>query len=85
MTIESNYAIAIAIATLSDWLKNLAPIFQPMRTSKTKTNHTLCARFFPRFEQVTGNSRHFDWFIAPFAPIVIGRSNYSANGFSTVT
>ena len=39
MTVESNYAIAIAIATLSDWLKILAPVFQSMR-SKTKINRT---------------------------------------------
>ena len=35
MTVESNFVIAIA--TLSDWLKRLAPVFQPMR-SKTKTS-----------------------------------------------
>ena len=35
MTVESNYVIAIA--TLSDWLKRLALVFQPMRI-KTKTN-----------------------------------------------
>ena len=40
MTVESNYVIAIA--KLSDWLKNLAPVFQPMR-SKTKTNRTMYA------------------------------------------
>ena len=34
MTVESNYVIAIA--TLRDWLKRLAPVFQPMRI-KTKT------------------------------------------------
>ena len=33
---------AIAIATLSDWLKNSAPVFQPMR-NKTKTNRTFYA------------------------------------------
>ena len=32
MTVESNYVIAIA--TRSDWLKRLAPIFQPMRSKK---------------------------------------------------
>ena len=36
MPVESYYAIAIA--TLSDFLKNPAPVFQPMRT---KTNHFL--------------------------------------------
>ena len=52
MTIESNYVIAIA--TLSDWLKRLAPVLQPMR-GKTKTNRTMYVSFFPRFERVTGN------------------------------
>ena len=40
LTVESNYVIAIA--TLSDWLKRLAPAFQPMR-SKTKTNRAMYA------------------------------------------
>ena len=52
MTVESNYVIAIA--TLSDWLKRLTPVFQPMR-SKTKTNRTMYTSFFPSFERVTGN------------------------------
>ena len=38
MTAVSKYVIAIA--TLNDWLKRLAPVFQPMRIkTKTKTNH----------------------------------------------
>ena len=49
MTVESNYVIAIA--TLSDWLKRLAPAFQPMRR-KTKPNRTMYA-IFPRFKRVT--------------------------------
>ena len=40
MTVESNYVIAIA--ALSDWLKRVAPVFQPMR-SQTKTNHAMHA------------------------------------------
>ena len=40
MTVESNYVILIA--TLNDWLKRLAPVFQPMR-SKTKTNSAMYA------------------------------------------
>ena len=40
MTVGSNYVIAIA--TLSDCLKRLAPVFQAMR-SKTKTNRTTYA------------------------------------------
>ena len=44
MTVASNYAIAIATATLSDWLKSLTPVFQPMTKPKLIT---LYARFFP--------------------------------------
>ena len=40
MTVESNYVIAIA--TLTDWLKRLAPVFQPMRR-KTETKRTMYA------------------------------------------
>lgn len=40
INIESIYATAND--TLGDWLKNLVPDFQPMR-SKTKTNRALCA------------------------------------------
>ena len=32
--------------------KKLAPLSQPIRT-KTKTNHSLLSRVFPRFEPVT--------------------------------
>ena len=42
---------AITMDTLRDWF---APIFQPL-WSKTKTNRTLNAQFFPRFGQVTSN------------------------------
>ena len=71
MTVESNYVIAIA--TLSDWLKRLAPVFQPMR-SKTKTNRKTYAWLFPRFENC-------DWFTALFVRVVIGRSNCFGFGF----
>ena len=85
MTVERNYAIvnAIAHAMLSDWLKNIASVFQPMR-SKTKINRPLYARFFPLFEQATGKSSNVDWFIALFTAVVIGRANYSGISFSTV-
>jgi len=52
MTVESNYMIAIV--TLRDWLKRVVPVFQPMR-SRSKTNRTMYASFFPRFERVIGN------------------------------
>ena len=52
MTVESNYVIAIAM--LSDWLKRVAPVFQPMRS---KTNRTMYAGFFPPFARVTDDCK----------------------------
>ena len=45
MTVESNYAIKIA--TLSDWFKNLAPVYQPMRKKIQNQSRlaTVCAIF----------------------------------------
>ena len=57
-----------------------------------KGNCTLCAQYFPHFEQVTCNYKEF-WlffvcfvffFLRCFAPVVINRSNYFDNGFLTV-
>ena len=82
MTVESNYVTAIA--TLSDWLKRLAPVFQPMR-SKTKTNRTMYATFFSRASsELQVIARNCDWFIALPASVVIGQSNCFGFGFSTV-
>ena len=53
MTVESNYVIAIA--TLSDWLKRLAPLSFSTNEKENPKHPTLYARFFPRFERVTGN------------------------------
>ena len=64
----------LAIATLSDWLKSLAPVFQPMRIKTT-----MYAWFFPRFERVRGNCYEL-----LSAPVVIGRSNCFGFVFSTV-
>ena len=81
MTVESNYVIANA--TLSDWLKRLAPVFQPMR-SKTKSIAP-CTRHFSRaLTELKAIARNCDWFIALFAPVMIGRSNCVGFGFSTV-
>ena len=41
--------VNLPIATLSDWLKDVAPVYQPMRR---KTNGDSQARFFPRFKKV---------------------------------
>ena len=67
MSIESNYVIVIA--TLSDWLKNLAPVCQPMER-KTTTNCGLHARFSRALSKLHGIATNLDWFIALFAPPV---------------
>ena len=78
MTVQSEYAIAIA--TLSDWLKNVVPFLQLMRS-----NRTLYARLFPRFEQVTGNSLEFCLMHRPvITSIVIGRKKMSFENRSYV-
>ena len=72
----------IAIATGSGYLQRLAPVFQPMRS---KTKATTCTRDFSR--ALTGLqviARNCDWFIAMFAPVVIGWSDRFCFGFSTV-
>ena len=81
MTVESNYVIGIA--TLSDWLKRLAPVFQPMRI-KTKTNRTIYASFSRASSELQVIAKNGDWFIALPAPVVIDRSNCFVFGFSTV-
>ena len=81
MTVESN--CVIAIATLSDWLKRLAPVFQPMR-GKPKSIAP-CTRDLSRASsELHVIARNCDWFIALPAPLVIGRSNCFGFGFSTV-
>ena len=84
MTVESNYVIAIG--TLNDWLKRLAPVFQPIEEANPKLIAP-CKRDFSRalsdlkFQII---ARNCDWFMALFAPVVIGRSNCFGFGFSTV-
>ena len=73
----------IAIATLGDWLLNLAPVFSPMR-SKAKTIAP-CKRDFPgALSKLKIVARNSDWYIALFAPVVICRSNYFGIAFSAV-
>ena len=79
MTVKSNDAIAIAM--LTDWPKNLTPVFQLMKC-KTKSNCTLNMWFY---EQVTGILlEFFFWFTVLFAPVVIGQSNFLGMSFWTV-
>ena len=68
MPVERNYAIAIA--TLCDWLKNLAPVFQAIR-SEAKNNCDF-SRALSKIQLIDRNS---DWFIALFVTVVISRSN----------
>ena len=82
MTVESNYVIAIT--TLSDWLIRLAPQFFNQRESKPKPIAP-CTRDFSRaLSELHVIARNYDWFMALLVPVVIGRSNCSGFGFSTV-
>ena len=65
---------------LSDWLKNLPPVSQSMR-SKSNTNHTVFFRALNKLQVIARNS---DWFIATFVPVVIGRNNNFGIVFWTV-
>lgn len=82
MTVESNYAKTIA--TLSDWLRNLVSVFQPIiRELKPITpctrdfSHALC-----KLQVISRNS---EWVIALFSSVVIARRNeYFGTGFAIV-
>ncbi len=53
LSVESKLRLlCFCITTLSDWLKNLAPLSQPIRI-KTKTNRDSLAHVFPRFVPAT--------------------------------
>ena len=83
MTVEGNYVIGIA--TLSDWLKRLVPVFRPMRSKiKTKTNRTRTRDFSRALSQLQVIAGNCDWFIALSTPVVIGRNNFFGFRFSTV-
>ena len=77
MTAESNYVIAIA--TLSDWLKRLAPVFSTNENQNQNQSHHV--RASSELQVIT---RNCDCFIAMPALIVIGRSNCFGFGFLTV-
>ena len=83
MTVESNYVIAIA--TLSDWLKRNAPVFQPTNEGAKPKPIAPCTRDFSRaLSELQVIARNCDWFVVLFAPVMIGRSNCFGFGFSTV-
>jgi len=76
--VESHYEIAIA--RLSDWLKRLAPVFQPMK-SKPKPIAPCTRDVSLASSELEVIARNCDWFIALPTPVVIGRSNYFGFGF----
>ena len=87
MTAESNNAITIV--TSCDWLKSLAPVFHwKTGWSNEKQNqnqsHHVLPIFLVALSKLKVNVRNSDWFIALFAPVVIGLSNNFGFGFSTV-
>ena len=57
MTVESNYVIAIA--TLIDRLKRLAPVFQPLRSkTKTKTNRTMYLFYLVIYFNISNSEKY---------------------------
>ena len=59
------------ITMLHDWLKELGPIFCPIR-SKTRTNRDFPAQVFPRFAPETCKYFSFDWVTGWPVSFVIG-------------
>ena len=71
------------IATVCDWLKNLAPFSQPIR-SKTKTNRDFLHDFSRAWCQLLVFASSSDWLIGLFTIAVIGQSDYFGFGFTTL-
>ena len=92
MTVESNYAIAIA--TFSDWLKTrqlvkkLASIYSRQffnqREVKPKPIAPCTGDFSCALSELQIIAKNCDWFIVLFVPVVIVRKNCFGFGFSTV-
>ena len=79
MTVESNYVIAIA--TLSDWLKDSRQFFN-QQDAKPKPI-VPCPRAFSRASgELHVIARNCGWFKEVFVPVVTGRSNCFGFGFS---
>ena len=76
MIVESNYAIAIA--TLCDWLNNIAPVFLTNEKAKPIAS---CTRDFSR---ALSKLQVIAWSSDLFAHVLIGRRNYFGIGCSTV-
>ena len=81
MTVESNYVIAIA--TLSDWLKRRAS-FSTNEKQNQNQSHLVRVNFSRALGELQVIARNSDWFIALFAPVVIGWRNCFGFEFCTV-
>ena len=82
MTVESNYVIAIA--TLSDWLNRLEPVFNQLESKQKPIAPCTPDISCTSSELIQVIVRNCDWFIVLPAPVVIGRSNCFGFGFLTV-
>ena len=68
-----------------DFALSLALKWRVRSTRKWPIAPWPCARDFSRaLSKLRVNARNPDWFIAVFALVVIGRSNYFGIGFSTI-
>ena len=67
------------LTTLSDWSKNLVPLFQPIR-SETKTNRDSLTRF----PALRANYMYLLRVLIGSLSFVIGYSDYYGFGFTTV-
>ena len=82
MTVKSNYVIAIA--TLSDWLKESLASFSTNEKQNQNQSHHVRVIFSRASRELQVIARNCNWFIALFVSVVIGRSNCFGFGFSTV-
>ena len=71
MTLQGNYMIAIIV--LTDWFKNLMPVFQPMRSKINCTVPCSALKISCAFSKLQVIARNYDWFIRLFAPVEIGQ------------
>ena len=77
---EISLFLVLRYYTLYDCLRNLAPIYQPVR-SKTKTKRVLPHAFSRAWCRLHVFALSSDWFIALFASLVIGQSDNFGFGF----
>ena len=68
---------------LCDWLKNFAPLSQPIR-SKTQPNRDLLVTVFRAWLRLHVFTSSCVWFIGLSVSLVIGQSDYFGFGFTTL-